>query len=98
MHLIDPTVAFHEGNHDTRLVIQRSQEITPEYLDELKAERADSRSKPMGNFHRFASIPTSVYETWLRSGYDARREPARKTLLKLHTEGLDAFITTNKVL
>jgi hypothetical protein len=98
MKLIDPNVAFHEGDHQGGLVIQHAQEITSEYLDELKAERAESGSKPTGNFHRFASIPTAVYEKWLREGYDARKEPARKTLLKLHTEGLDAFITTNKVL
>jgi hypothetical protein len=98
MPLIDPKVDFHTRVADGGMVIQHAQEITPEYLDELKAERAESTSKPTGNFHRFASIPTAIYEKWLREGYDARKEPARKTILKLHTEGLDAFITTNKVL
>lgn len=98
MNLIDSKVDFHDGSHAGRLVIERSQDITTEYLDELKAERDASGSKPMGNFHRFASIPSAVYEKWLREGYDAGKEPARKTLLKLHTEGLDAFITTNRVL
>lgn len=98
MNLIDTKVDFHDGSHPGGLIVQNSQEITPEYLDELKAERNASGSRPTGNFHRFASIPTAVYDKWLREGYDARKEPARKTLLKLHTEGLDAFITTNKVL
>jgi hypothetical protein len=98
MKLIDPNVDFHDGDHDGRLVIQNSQEITQEFLDGLKAERLASTSRPTGEFHRFASIPTAVYEKWLSEGYDPRKEPARKTLLKLHTEGLDAFITTNKVL
>lgn len=98
MHLIDTKVDFHNGSHPGGLIIEHAQEITPEYLDELKAERAASTGRPTGNFHRFASIPTAVYEKWLREGYDARKEPARRTLLKLHTEGLDSFITTNKVL
>lgn len=98
MHLIDTKTDFLSGGPEGGLVLQHSQEITPEYLDELKSARVESTGRRMGDFHRFASIPTAVYEKWLREGYDARKEPARRTLLKLHTEGLDSFITTNKVL
>jgi len=94
--IIDTEVDFHDGDHDGRLVIERRQDITRTFLDELaEARKASTRAK-MGDFHRVASIPTSVYETWLRQGYDAQKEPIRKTVAKLRAEGLDYFITTER--
>jgi hypothetical protein len=94
--LIDHTVEFLEGEHDTQLVVKRQQEIPTEHLDSLKEARAASMTRKMGDWHRAASIPTSVYEAWLRQGYDAQKEPIAKTMAKLRQEGLDYFITTDR--
>lgn len=94
--LIDTSVDFLDGDSNTPFVIKKTQEIPQEWIDGLRAERANSGAKPMGNFHRVASIPTSVYEKWLKEGYDAQNEPLPKTLAKLSSEGLDYFITTDR--
>lgn len=94
--ILETNVDFHDGDHDGRLVIQRSQEVTQNFLDTLKEARNASTSRPMGDWHRVASIPTAVYETWLRQGYDAQKEPIQKTVAKLKLEGLDYFLTTDR--
>jgi hypothetical protein len=94
--IIDPTVEFLEGDHDAQLVVKHQQDIPQEHLDSLKEARAASTTRKMGDWHRAASIPTSVYEAWLRSGYDAQKEPIAKTMAKLRQEGLDYFITTDR--
>ena len=96
--LINHLVEFLDGDESNPLVIKKTQELPQEFLDSLKAERDASTSVPAGEFHRVASIPTVVYEKWLREGYDAQKEPIAKTLAKLKAEHLDAFITTNKAI
>lgn len=81
---------------DGSLLVQKTQEITQDFLDDLKAQRIASAGRPTGDLHKAASIPVVVYERWLRDGYDARLEPITKTLAKLRAEGLDYFITTDK--
>src|SRR5213082_3061374 len=98
MNLIETKVDFENGDGFSPLVIARSQDITPEYLKSLKDAKDASGSQRMGDFHRAASIPVAVYETWLRQGYDVLKEPISKTLAKLQIEGMDAFITTNKAI
>lgn len=96
--LIDHQVEFLDGDETNPLLIKKTQELPQEFLDSLKAERDASTSKPAGEFHRVASIPTVVYEKWLKDGYDAQKEPIAKTLAKLKAEHLDYFITTNKAI
>lgn len=96
--LIDHQVEFLNGDETNPLLIKKTQELPQEFLDSLKAERDASTSKPAGEFHRVASIPTVVYEKWLKEGYDAQKEPIAKTLAKLKAEHLDYFITTNKAI
>lgn len=96
--LIDHRVEFLDGDETNPLLIKKTQELPQEFLDSLKAERDASTSKPAGEFHRVASIPTVVYEKWLKDGYDAQKEPIAKTLAKLKAEHLDYFITTNKAI
>jgi hypothetical protein len=92
----DIAVDFDENSEG--LVIQKSQEITQEYLDSLKQARFESKNRPAGEYHRAASIPTVIHEQWLKAGYDCTKEPIRKTLARLRAEGLDYFITTDKAL
>lgn len=92
--LIETKVDFHEQGDN--LIVEKTQDIPTWWLDDLKDARFESKSKPMGEFHRAASIPQAVHELWLSQGYDCTKEPIRKTLAKLKHEGLDAFITTDK--
>lgn len=99
MKLIDPSYAFLDGDSaDRQLIIKHTQDIPQEFLNGLKDARLDSSRKPMGELHRFASVPTSVVEKWGREGFDVMKESAKNIIKKLKSEDLDAFITTNKVL
>jgi len=92
--IIDTSVDFHDSADG--LLIQHHQEIPQSFLDQLKEARNGSAGRPMRDFERVASIPVSVYEKWLREGYDAQKEPVSKTLAKMRIEGLEYFITTEK--
>lgn len=80
------------------LVIQKSQNITQEYLDSLKEARFESKNRPTGEYMRVASIPVVVIEKWMREGFDFYNEPASKIVAKLKAEHLDAFLTTDKAI
>jgi hypothetical protein len=96
-NIIDSDYVFHDGEtYGKQLVIEHKQEIPESFLDTLKAKRFASQGAPMGDFHHVASIPTVIYEEWLRQGYDAQKEPLAKTVAKLKAEHLDAFLTTDK--
>jgi hypothetical protein len=95
MNKDDIKVDFDENTDG--LLITKTQDIPQEYIDYLKAYRADNAGLA-GEYHRAASIPAIVHEKWLAEGYDCTVEPIRKTLAKLKAEGLDYFITTDKQL
>jgi len=78
--------------------IKRTQEITPEFLDQCADNRLASVSNPMGEFHQFASIPTAVVEKWLREGFNIYEESAKAIVARLRKEDLGAFITTQRSL
>ena len=92
----DTNLDFKESGDS--LLITKAQEIPDWWIQQLKEERFQSKNAPTGNFHRAASIPKDLHEAWLLQGYDCTREPIRKTLAKLKSEGLDYFITTDKQL
>ena len=98
MRLVDPHIEFLDGDSDRPLVIRHTQDIPDEFLQDLREARIESDRQPMGDFHRFASIPTAVVEKWQREGFDVMKESARAIILRLKSEDLGAFITTNKVI
>ena len=93
--LIESQVEFQDGDSTNPLVIKRFQDIPQDYLDALAEDRKASSARA-NDFHKAASIPAALHETWLRQGYDCTKEPVRKTLAKLKAEGLDYFIATEK--
>lgn len=95
--LIDSRIQFHD-DIDASLVIQRTQEIPQWHLDRLADARNESTARPMGNLHRFASIPTAVYDKWLKEGFDPQHETPARIIAKLQTEGLGYFVTTDRKL
>lgn len=93
----DINVDFLDGEtYGKQLIVEHKQEIPQSFIDKLKAKRFESQNAPMGDFHQVASIPTAVYEKWLRDGYNAQHEPISRTVAKLKAEHLDAFLTTDR--
>ena len=43
-----------------------------------------------------AEVPVSVYEQWLREGFDMMKEDPKAILMRLKQQDLEAFITTKK--
>jgi hypothetical protein len=77
-------------------VIQRTQEITDDFLQRNSDLRFQSSQAPAKDLHQFASIPVAVVEKWWREGFDIYNESARSIISRLRYENLDAFITTTK--
>jgi hypothetical protein len=75
---------------------KHTQEIPRDFLDSLQSERLASAAIRAGELHRVASVPTAVVEIWQRQGLDFHKMTAREIVAKLHKDGLDSFITTNK--
>lgn len=78
------------------LVRKHTQTISQAFLDDLKDARNESTSKPMGEFHRIASIPTVVAEKWLREGFDLWEATGEQIVRKLQAEDMGAFMATEK--
>ena len=96
--LIDPTITLKEDDTDAPLVVKREQQIPQSFLDRLKVERDESSNRPMGDYHRVASIPTVVVEKWMREGFNIwdKNVTAAQIVARLKDESLDAFLTTTK--
>lgn len=93
--LVDSNVNFVDGDGINNLTVKRYQDIPEEFLNGLAEDRKLSSNRA-ADFHKAASIPVALHEMWLRQGYDCTKEPIKKTLAKLKTEGLDYFIATEK--
>lgn len=76
--------------------IQRTQEITDEFLQECKDNRYASNHVPMGDFHQVAAIPTAVVDKWAKEGFDIFTASIKEIVGKLQKEDLTAFLTTDK--
>lgn len=74
-----------------------TQEIPPSFLEDIKSERMASATLRAGEIHRVASVPVACYDLWIRQGLDPMQWSAKELLRKLSADGLDGFITTNKV-
>jgi len=83
-------------DHNDGLIRKHTQQISQSFLDDLKDARNESTSKPMGEFHRVASIPTVVVEKWLREGFNIWEASGPEIVKRLKAENLDAFMATEK--
>jgi len=83
-------------DHSDGLLRKHTQQISQSFLDDLKDARNESTSKPMGEFHRVASIPTVVVEKWLREGFNIWEASGPEIVKRLKAENLDAFMATEK--
>lgn len=95
MQLIDKLVGFSKDVGDN--LITSTQEIPDEWLSQLKRDKINSDHRRSGEFEKACSVPTIVVDLWLKQGFDIYREEADAIVKRLQREGLDAFITSNKV-
>lgn len=91
---IDADFAFQENSEG--LVIEKYQEIPQTFLDDLRAEKANSKSVREGEYMRVASIPVAVVEHWVATGFDFWNASAKEIVARLKQDHLDDFLTTNK--
>tara|TARA_R110000796_G_scaffold23928_1_gene68432 strand:- start:170 stop:499 length:330 start_codon:yes stop_codon:yes gene_type:complete len=78
------------------LTRKHTQNIPQAFLDDLKDARNESTSKPTGEFHRIASIPTVIAEKWLREGFDLWEADGREIVKRLKNEDLGLLLATDK--
>lgn len=95
-HFIEPVHTI-VGTDDVEAV-RTVQEIPQEFLDKCAQERFASSHGPMGDYHKFASIPVAVVDQWMKDGFDVYREPLKAIVARLKKENLDAFLTSNRSL
>lgn len=91
MHDVHARLVSHVG----QMGVVASQEIPDWHMQSLADAREDS-NRPSREYHRVASIPAVLVDTWLRQGFDVYRESARAIVARLQREDLNAFVTTNK--
>ena len=93
-HDIQNRVMLENKSDDT--VIEQKQHIPTAFLDVLRKQREDSLNQVEGEFMSVAEVPVSVYEQWLREGFDMMKENPKAILMRLKQQDLGAFITTKK--
>lgn len=82
---------------DTRnLNFEKTQHISSDFMDSLKAQRENSLGLAEGDIMSVAKVPAIVYEKWLTEGFDIMKEPAHAIVARLKQESLDGFLTTKK--
>jgi hypothetical protein len=97
--VLDTLVAFDEDRVTKQLIINRTQEIPEDFLEQNKRIREGTALDRSGNFMPVASIPVEVADWLLRElNYDVTKEPFKRTVAMLKSQGLDAFVLTNKSL
>lgn len=80
------------------LILKTSQAIPDSFLKDLREERFESKHRRANDYHRVASIPVVVVDKWIREGYDFHNASVKEILIKLRSENLEAFITTDKAI
>jgi len=78
------------------VVRHHTQNITQEFLDDLKDSRNASDHAKEGEFMRVASIPVAVHEQWLREGFNLYEATGAEIVKRLSDQNLDGFMATNK--
>jgi hypothetical protein len=93
--LIDSKYKFEEELDDLFMVSK--QEITDEFMDDIKAHRLASKNN-RNDWQKVASIPTVIIDKWMREGFDVFSESPRAIMRRLRANNLDYFIATGKSL
>lgn len=82
--------------HHDGVVRKHTQNITQNFLDDLKDARTASKNQKEGEYMRVASIPTAVVEQWMREGFNIYEASGKEIVKRLREQHLDYFLTTEK--
>ena len=94
MKLIEANTAI--GSDVEGLYLEHTQAIPSDFLDTLKSERHAKTALQCAEYERVASVPTFVWELWIRQGRDPHHATAREIVAWLNQDDLGAFVTTPK--
>ena len=78
------------------LLLVHKQHITQDFLDDLKFARSESVQQQCGDYHRVASVPAHVMDSWIAQGRDPWNATPRQIVEWLRKDDLHAFIATDK--
>lgn len=94
----DKLVDFEEDHANQKLLIKHEQYIPDDWVADLKRDKIDPDHNKFNfdGFTKLATIPTSLYEKWLREGFDVQKAPIKDVLKRLQTMDYDALICTRK--
>lgn len=95
--LENPQEEFDFGDNG-ELYKTTTQYIPPSLIEANKKAKMDSMGQREGEYMRVASIPVAIVEKWQREGFDIFQVDGKEIIKRLHAEGLDGFILTNKSL
>lgn len=98
MNLLSKKTFFSNDASSGSLILTNTQVLPDSYLENLRLAREASLSQPMGETHRFASIPQAVADKWIQDGFDFYKAKPSEIIARLKTEGLDCLVTTNRTL
>jgi hypothetical protein len=95
MHDVDWNIGEDVGG----LLIRKDQEITSDFLDDLKDRRFASSQVREREYMHVASIPVVVVEKWINEGFNILSDKNithADIVARLKREHLDGFLATNK--
>lgn len=84
------------GQDDGSLVILRQQELSDDFLANLRDERLASKNVREREYMKVASIPAAVFDLWQAQGFDPWNMDAREVVARLRRDNLEAFLATSK--
>jgi len=84
------------GQDDGSLVILRQQELSDDFLANLRDERLASKNVREREYMKVASIPAAVFDLWCAQGLDPWNMEAKDIVAKLRRDNLEAFLATSK--
>ena len=89
---------FSMAGLEDETIFRYDQEVTDSFLDRIKKQRSSMSSSRESEYQEVADVPIAVVDKWKREGFDIMRPEvsAAQIVARLRTEGLDAFISTDK--
>jgi hypothetical protein len=93
----EAVTSFDEDRTDNHLIIKRVQDISDDFMSEIRNARDGNAAARSGEFLHVASVPeATVLELRFKYNFDVLTAPVRDTLKMLRRLHLDNFIATNK--
>lgn len=95
MHMTDVSWSIDEDIDGA--FTKHDQDITSNFLANLKAKRNASAHGPIGEMMHVASVPVIFIHQWLvRDGFNAYQAPLKDIEARLRREGLTDFLASEK--